>query len=79
MILATDEATPLTNILKKLVEELATAELMIDEVAETPFTFEVKIFAALLKALVTEPTPELIVVVATLPFTVLVNKPELVE
>ena len=45
MILATDEAIPLTSTLKKLVELLATAELMILVVEAIPFTLVVILLA----------------------------------
>ena len=77
MILATDEATPFTNTLKKLVEELATAELMILVVLAIPFTLVV-ILLALDNIPDWEITDEvaatpLTVVVSTLPLSVVVS------
>ena len=77
MILATDEATPFTNTLKKLVEELATAELMILVVLAIPFTLVV-ILLLLDNIPDWEITDEvaatpLTVVVSTLPLSVVVS------
>ena len=68
MILATEEATPLTNTLKKLVEELATAELIIEVVEAIPLTLVV-----ILLALDSIPDWEMTVEVATTPLTVVVS------
>ena len=68
MIFATDEATPLTRTLKKLVEELATAELMILVLLDIPFTLVV-----ILLALLNIPDWEMTVEVAATPLTVVVS------
>ena len=68
MILATLEATPLTKTLKKLVEELATAELMILVVLAIPFTLVVILLAEL-----NIPDWEITDEVATTPLTVVVK------
>ena len=68
MILATDEATPLTKTLKKLVEDEATAELMILVVLAIPFTLVV-----ILLALDSIPDWEITDEVATTPLTVVVS------
>ena len=68
MILATDEATPLTSTLKKLVEELATAELIIEVELAIPFTLVVILLAEL-----NIPDWEITDEVAETPFTVVVK------
>ena len=68
MILATDEAIPLIKTLKKLVELLATAELMILVVLAIPFTLVV-----ILLADDSIPDWEITVEVATTPLTVVVK------
>ena len=68
MILATLDATPLTKTLKKLVEEEATALLMILVELDIPFTLVV-----ILLALDNIPDWEITVEVAATPFTVVVK------
>ena len=68
MILATEEAIPLTRTLKKLVLLLATAELIIEVVLAIPFTLVV-----ILLALDNIPDWEITVEVAETPLTVVVK------
>jgi len=70
MIEAKVEVIPFTIVERKLVDEVATFEVIAEVVEMIPFTFEVRMFADDERVLVVEAIGMTILVVATLPFTV---------
>ena len=75
MIFVTADEIPLITVWNRLPDDEATVVLMIVEVADFPFTVEVKVFAAEVKTLVVVESNPTIELVDITPLTFVVTTP----
>jgi hypothetical protein len=75
MMLATDDSTPLTSVVRLFPVEVATLVLIAVVVARIPFTLLVSTFPTLVRAFEVLADANVTLVVATTPLIVLVKSP----